>query len=73
VSVSSCACTNRRFAESGEGQLPRNARTRFLSCRNSLTAWRTRAETGASDFFDIAVSSLTCLLVSQTTVLFITL
>jgi hypothetical protein len=51
----------------------RKLRTFRLSCRNSFTAWRTRADTGASDFFDIAVSALTCSLVSQTTVLFMTL
>ena len=49
------------------------ARRLRLSCRKSLTAWRTKAETGASDFFDIAVRALTWSLVSQTTVLFMTL
>ena len=44
-----------------------------MASKNSFTARRTRAETGVSDFFDIAVSAFTWLLVSQTTVLFMTL
>ena len=43
-----------------------------LSCRNSFTAWRTSADRGARDFFDMAVSAWTCSLVSQTTLLFMT-
>jgi hypothetical protein len=36
-------------------------RRRLLPLRkNSFTAWRTSAETGASDFFDSAVSARSC-------------
>lgn len=42
-------------------------------CRNSLTARRTSAETGANDFLDIAASAFTWRSVSHTTVLFILL
>jgi len=41
-----------------------------LCCKNSFTAWRTIAETGAIDFLDSFVNARTCCAVSQTTVLF---
>jgi hypothetical protein len=41
-----------------------------LFAKNSWTAWRTSAETGASDFSDILASCFACGPVSHTTVLF---
>jgi len=40
-----------------------------LFSKNSFTAWRTRADTGASDFFDIWDRAFVCGTVSHTTVL----